>query len=193
MARISDWKSNEEARDLCMNDRFVGLIQEVEFLLAESERFAASGPHFTIVRRCKSKHKCLPDEILAICYVYRSREIHVPLPSKLALLFDYLARHRHLPQTASRIEMGIKADGYTRRHGPNGNGSQKTMRIARASIKQYVHRIREAIGRAFLEAGVSIAPQDVLVSEPTTGREVTYRLRANVRWIHIAARDHKYL
>ena len=171
-----------------MNSRFSSVFQEIEFLLAEGDRSLASGPNFTIVHsHSHSEGGCWPgEEIAFISYIYRSREFPLRLPATLRILFDYFAQHRHFPQTASQVESGVKADEFYVRHGLSAGTTRKTTRrIRRASIKQYVSRIREALGWVFQEAGVDLEPCNVLLSEATVGKEVFYRLKANVHWVHL--------
>lgn len=52
-------------------------------------------------------------------------------------------------------------------------------------MKEYIKRLRRALKVAFDEAGMKLDPLAVLVSEPTEGKEVCYRLRAAVEWIHV--------
>jgi len=49
---------------------------------------------------------CLPgEEIVAVSLMYRGREYHLQLSLALRMLFDFLARHSRLPQSARQIEL----------------------------------------------------------------------------------------
>jgi len=59
------------------------------------------------------------EEVTAVCLVHRGREILVPLTLALRLLFDYLARHRHIPQSAAQAVAGMRATCFYVNHGAN--------------------------------------------------------------------------
>ena len=171
-----------------MNDRFVSVIEEIDYLMAESARLAASGPNFEIVHRYQEVLiTCGPgEEITVIWLVYRSRKIPLRLPLALRILFDYLGRYRHIPQSAVQIEAGIRNDPFYVHHGANAKPDRvQTRRVSRSSVKTYIARLREALRDAFREAGIAVDPCEVLVSEETTGNSVAYRLRGNLRWVHV--------
>ena len=52
-------------------------------------------------------------------------------------------------------------------------------------MKEYIKPIRQALHAAFLEARLKLDPFAVLVSEPAETKEIHYRLKATVDWIHI--------
>lgn len=171
-----------------MNGRFNSVVEEVELLIAERKYLTAAGPHFKILHRFRqSSHGCHPgEEVALVCLVHRSREFPLKLPLALRILFDYLARHHRLPQGAVQIEAGMRADAFCLRHGANAkSASKQTRKISRSAVKEYVKRTRYALGSAFVGAGINLSPLQVLVSEPTEGNEVTYRLKASTEWIHI--------
>ena len=170
-----------------MNDRFVSAIEEIDYLLAESERLTASGPNFEIVHRYQEAIvNCGPgEEITGIWLVHRSRKIPLRLSLALRILFDYLGRYRHIPQSAGQIEAGIRNDPFYARHGGNAKPhTVRTRRVSRSSVKTYIARLRDALRSAFREAGITVDPCEVLVSEETAGNSVGYRLRGNVRLVH---------
>lgn len=171
-----------------MNDSFKSVIEEIELLLAESARLAASGPELRILHRFhQTGTDCLPGEEVAGVWIrHRSRDYPLALSLAPRLLLDYLARRRWLPQSASQIEAGMRRDNFSLRHGANARTSRKqTRRISRAAIKEYVKRIRQALRLAFAEAGLNLHPEEVLVSEETTGNEVRYRLKVTTDWMHV--------
>jgi len=146
------------------------------------------GPRFRIVHRFREPGAdCLPgEEISLIVLIHRGREYLLPISLALRILFDYLARHRRLPQNAVQIVSGMQADAFYVRHGANAQtGARQTRRFSRSAIKEYVKRLRRLLQVAFREAGLKLDPFAVLVSKPTEGNEVHYRLRATVEWIHL--------
>lgn len=171
-----------------MNDRFNIVLEEVEVLLAEAVALAAEGPHLRILHRFRQPGAhCSPGESIAAAWlIYRSREYPIRLSTAMLQLLDYLGRHRRLGQTASQIAIGMRRDPfYAVYDGKTGAVRGRTRRIARSSIKEYVKRIRRALGSAFVDAGLSLDPYRVLVADATTGNEVTYRLRGSVEVAHI--------
>jgi hypothetical protein len=129
---------------------------------------------------------CAPgEEILIVYLVHRGKLYPLRLSRALRMLIDYLAKHSHLPQSASQIEAGMRADPFYMKHGTNAmlqNGLKR--RISRSAIKEYVKRLRLALTFAFREAGLNLDPRWVAVSEPTVSNEVGYRLKVTVEWFH---------
>ena len=170
-----------------MSDQFDPIIVGVDLLLAELARLASRGPHFLIVHRfrrlgtdCNSG-----EEVAGIWLMHRGRRFTLRLSTAPAILFDYLARYRWLPQSATQIETGMRDDRFCARHAANTTmAGRKRRRVSRIAVKQYVKRIREALRMTLAEAGITLNPSDILVSEPTTTNEVRYRLRATFHWSH---------
>jgi len=118
--------------------------------------------------------------------VHRGRETVVPLPVTLLIVFDFLANHSRLPQSAPQIAMAIHSDPFYIRHGANANGTAKLTRtINKSAVKECVKRIRQTLGRVFPAAGLALDPVVVLASEETATNQVGYRLRATVEWLHV--------
>ena len=130
---------------------------------------------------------CLPgEEILAVSLVYRGREYHLRLPLALRILFDYLARHSRVPQSAGQIQLGIRADDFYRRHAANGTGRRAVTRgMTRSAMRVYADRLQEALHMAFREASLRVDPSTVLIELRTVGNEVGYRLKAHCEWVHL--------
>jgi hypothetical protein len=104
----------------------------------------------------------------------------------LRLLFDFLARHTHLPQSATQIEAGIRADRFYTQHAAAVMGNKKfTRSISRSSVRVYIERLRSALEDAFLEAGLLMDAHAVVVAEETVMNAVGYLLRGNFQWVHI--------
>ena len=170
-----------------MNDRLSPVLQKVEFLLYERNAIASHGLLFHIVHRFREPGAdCLPgEEIYTTTLQYRAHQEALPLTTAESIVFDYLAKHRRVAQTAAQIEAGIKADPFYAKHGGNAKtGRRLTRRITRRAVKEYVKRIRQALGWVFQKTGLIIDPKDIIVSEKTAGNEVRYRLHANVVWHH---------
>jgi hypothetical protein len=130
---------------------------------------------------------CLPgEEVFAVFLVYRGAEYQLKLPLALRLLFDYLARHSHVAQSARQIEFGIRADDFYKHHAKNANGrAALTRRIPRSAVREYIKRLHYSFVLAFQEAGVSIDPRKVLIVQETVGNESGYQLKATCSWAHI--------
>jgi len=170
------------------NDELLITIEEVEVLVAEIREFKEEGPHFRILHRFHSPGTdcAAGEEVAGVYLVYHGREFFVRLPLALRLLFDYLARHSHLPQSATQIEAGIRADQFYPRHAAATlvNG-RFTRRIPRSYVRVYVERLRTALERASRETGLLMDPRAVLISQETVTNEVCYRLKAAFDWVHI--------
>ena len=171
-----------------MNAKFVRLTEEVEFLAAERRHLAAVGPHFRIVHRFSDPGTdCAPGEEVAWALLtQRFQDYQVRLSLSVLLLFDYLARNSRLPQSATQIVAGMKADTFYVRHGANvKTGAKQSRRFNRSAVKEYIKRIRRALQTTFLESGLNVDPFEVLVSEPTDSNQTLYRLKATVEWVHL--------
>ena len=170
-------------------DKFVPLLRTIDLVLAEQRELAAGGPDLTIWHRFQEPGTlgCKPgEEIWLVSLGWIGRHIPLKLSLALRILIDYLARHRHVPQSASQIEAGIRSDLFYAKHGSNVKTvSGQSRAICRSAVKVYVQRFRRAIGIAFLDAGLMLDPNLVLVSETTDGNEILYRLKAKVDWCHI--------
>lgn len=174
-------------------NKFASLLQTIEFVLTERKELRSVGPHLTIWHRFQEPGvvNCSPGEEVFLISLASSRgRVPIKLSLSLRILVDYLARHRHVPQSASQIEAGIRADVFSIRHGCNAMpDGGRTRRICRSAVKVYVDRFRGALGAASTEVGQTLDPKSVLVSEATDGNEVLYRLKASVQWCHLPLRD----
>ncbi len=171
-----------------MRDSLEPVIDGVDLLLAELRLLKSQGPHLRIVHRFREPGMlCTPGEEIVIAYlVHRGQLYPLRLPLALRMLVDYLAKHSHVPQSASQIEAGMRADPFYMKHGTNAmlhNGLKR--RISRTAVKEYVKRLRLALGLAFRGVGLKLDPRQVVVSEPTVMNEVGYRLKATVEWFHL--------
>lgn len=144
--------------------------------------------HLRILHRFKKEGTlfCSPgEEIWAlILLTSQGREIHLRLSLALRILADYLARTRHIPQSATQIAAGLRQSPFHLKHGRRGGVSQRR-KISRSHIRVYIRRLRQALEIAFQEAGLPLDPNRVLVSLPTTGTEVLYQLKAAIEWTHV--------
>jgi len=170
-----------------MQNEFETIIRAVKLLTTERANLSKSGPRFLIIHRFWQRETlCTPGEAIAeIRVLHRTRTISVPLSLRLMLLFDYLARHKQLGQSASQIAAGLSTDPFTRQHGAYAHASSILVkRMSRTAIKQQIMRLRLGLQQAFRKAGLSLDANRVLRSEPTTTNEVRYLLRASVIWEH---------
>ncbi|MCI0718247.1 MAG: hypothetical protein L0338_04645 [Acidobacteria bacterium] len=172
-----------------MNSRFAPVLHRVRLLQVARRRLAATGPHFKIVHRFRqtgSGADCFPGEEVAwVILVWLGREVEVRLSLALRLLFNYLAQ-KNRGQSAAQIVVGLRGDPFYLQHGANVQGGAKLRRrFSYGAVKEYVKRLRRALQAAFDEAGLKLDPLAILVSEPTEGNEVRYRLKATVEWIHM--------
>lgn len=166
----------------------------------ELRRLSAADLHFKIWHRFRAPGtECAPGEevaAVAVSFGSRQREFHLPLSLALRLVFDLLARHRHVPLSASQIAASFRSDAFYRKHGCNAlkNGTL-IRRVSRSSVRVYIDRICRALALSFEEAHLRIDPREVLVSQETVTNEVGYRLRGTFEWVHTdhPGREFEYL
>lgn len=169
-------------------NRFVPLVYDIDLVLAAQKELAAAGPSLTICHRFQAPYTsgCTPGEEIYFISLDAAGGITIKLSTATKLIIDYLARNR-VPQNASQIEAGIRADPFYQKHGQNGNTRKRqTRKICRSMVRVYVERFRKALQTAFADAGRTLDPRSVLISEPTDGNEVLYHLKASIRWRHIS-------
>jgi hypothetical protein len=172
------------------DDELMTIIDEVDVLVAEIRELSAEGPHFRILHRFhRPGSDCAAgEEVAGIYLIHHGREFFVRLSLALRLLFDYLARHSRLPQSAAQIEAGIRADRFYSQHSTTAMGRDKfTRSIPRSCVRVYIERLRSALENVFLEAGLFLDVHAVVVAEETVMNEVGYRLKANYEWVHADA------
>ena len=170
------------------NANLIPVLETVDLLVAEIKHIRLGGPPFRIVHRFRMPGTdCMPgEEIVAVFLLHRGHEYHLRLSLALRILFDYLARHSRLPQSARQLELGLRADDFYRRHAANATGRTVLIRhIPRSAVKTYVKRLHQAFASAFHEAGIRIDPGNVLIRRKTVGNEVGYQLKASCDWLHI--------
>lgn len=173
---------------MCASDAAVRIIEELEFLEAERYQLQERGPHFRIVHRyCKEFTPCGPhEEIAAVCLVHAGITWQIRLGTILSTMFDYMARHSRLAQTARQIERGTRSEYCQGRRGIHTSLGDHTAGIPRRYIKVYIERIRIALAKAIEEAGLDIDVRAVLVSQRTAMNETEYRLHGTFEWLHTA-------
>ena len=93
---------------------------------------------------------------------------------------------RSVSQTIDHIERILAADAFYLHLGANGLSVEKQkIRLTRRTIKIYIQRLRKQIGKALNKVGLSMRPEDVLVSEETELLNVTaYRLAISCEFVH---------
>jgi len=179
---------NAKERVIFRNDELEAIIEEVDVLVAEMRELNAEGPHFRILHRFHALGSdCAPgEEVAGVYLVHRGREYFLRLPLALRLLFDYLARHSHLPQSATQIEAGIRAELFYAEHGRAAatEAGNLTRSIPRSYVRVYIERLRMALKEIFGKSNLRLTGEAVLISQETVMNEVSYRLKATFEWIH---------
>jgi hypothetical protein len=184
-ASNSRWKGL--GRDSFMRDELQPVLHKVDLLVEELVQLANTGPQFIILHRLWKPHTLCRagEEVAEISLLHRSRQVPLPFSLALRMLFDYLARHRQIAQSASQIAAGMVADPFCWRHGANaGLRANLIKKVGRSAVKQQVMRLRKGLSVAFERAGLALHPDRVLVSETTMTNEVRFRLRARLSWQH---------
>ena len=164
------------------------LLHYCDLVFAERAALHSNGSHFRIEHRFhKPGTDCAPgEEIFAVFLAYRGQDHCLRLSLALRILFDYLARHSRLPQSATQIEAGIRATRFYSEHAINAMGRETfTRRIPRSYIRVYIERLRTALENAIHEAGLPMDARAMLVTQDTVTNEVGYQLKASFEWFHV--------
>jgi hypothetical protein len=172
-----------------MPNEFDPIIRGLKLLAAERAELSKSGPRFLVLHRFwQPETLCTPGEVIGeIRLLHRTKAVPVLLSLRLMLLFDYLARHKHLGQNAPQIAAGLTIDPFVRQHGAYARATVNLRKkVSRAAVKQQIMRLRGGLQQAFRKVGLNLDPERVLISEATTTNEVRYRLKAAVIWEHRA-------
>lgn len=164
------------------------VLNTVDLILAEVRHLRAAGPHFRIVHRFRIPGTdCLAgEEVFAVFLVWRGREYQLPLSPALLLLFDFLAHHPRIAQSAKQIELGIRAAEFYQLHAKNANGRPALVRrIPRSAVRELISRLQGALALVFRDANLPMDPRRVVVAEETVSNLKLYRIRATFQWTHI--------
>jgi hypothetical protein len=167
--------------DLDFVVRLAKLMQE------ERMQLAARGPQFCIHHSLwQAGTICTPGELIAGIYlVHRGKRVPLPLSLRGTLLFDFLARYRHVPQSATQISLGLRSDTFSRCHGAYAKAGRAFQRsITRTAVKQQIMRLRTALQAGMNAAGLQFDAHRIIFSERTTSNEIRYRLKGTVNWEH---------
>ena len=162
-----------------MNDnyRFAPILEEIEFLIAERNQIACSGPHLVIQYKSDKEGR---RDIVSVRLIHHSRSFQIKLSFLGRIFVDFLAQRRHVPQTAAEIEAGI--DGLYAKDTTHPRGSRRRHLITRRMAKVYVQRLRSALGRTFQDAGLRTNPYRIVLSERSETNMALYRLRCTAEW-----------
>jgi len=163
------------------------ILRGVDRLIFDLGALEQNGPRIVVVHRFRlrvSGEGCHPGEEVARVLLPRaSQPIDIHLSLGPRLLFDHLARTRHIPQSATQVSRSMRHSQFVNQHGRNA-GFLSLRKVNPSSVKEYVKRIRKALGEAFEEAQLPIDPTAVLVSRAVSN-EVRYVLRSRIEWVHV--------
>jgi hypothetical protein len=171
------------------NEGIRRLVDEIEYLRAKRAQMAAAIPRLIVVHgHHQPEMNCLPGETVEqISLSVRSNIIPLRLSPTGLVIGDVLARKRPMPLSASHIERILSSDPFCVRLGANAVPAPRlTIRLTRKTIKVYIGRLRQQLGKALKEAGLAMRPEEVLVSEDTDLLNVTaYRIAIPCEFVHI--------
>jgi hypothetical protein len=176
-----------------MNGReeFRSIVEEIDYLLAERRQRAVERMRLIVVHGYhKAVTDCLPGETIEqVCISVRSDLIPLRLSPTGLVIADVIVRKKPRALTASHIEHILASDPFYLRLGANAGPAQRAIkRPTRRSIKVYIKRLRQQIGRILKEAGLTKLPEKVLASEGTDLLNVTaYRFAIPCDIIHLGA------
>lgn len=166
------------------------VLHAIDLIVEEIKLLRSRGPTFRIIHRFRIPgSECLPgEEVFAVFLIYRGREYQLPLSTALLIVFDFLAKHSHIAQSAKQIEFGIRTDDFYCNHGMNATTMGRKLlvrQIPRSAVREHIKRLHRAIDQVFQEANLALDPRKVLLVEQTVSNEVHYRLRASCRLAHL--------
>jgi hypothetical protein len=173
-----------------MNDDAIHrIVEEIEYLRAKRARMAGARPRLIVVHgHHQAVNDCLPGETIEqACFSVSSDVIPLRVSPTGLVLADVFARKKPLPLTVAHIERILATDPFYVRLGANAASAQRpTIRLTHRSIKVYVQRLRQQIGKALKEAGLAMRPEEILVSEDTDLLNVAaYRLTISCEFVHV--------
>jgi hypothetical protein len=165
------------------------IVEEIEYLRAKRAQNAGVLPRMVIAHgHQQAVRDCLPGETIEqVSIAVRSQVIPLRLSPKGIVLADVFGRKRPTPLTAAHIERILASDPFCVRLGANAVLAPRPVhRLTRKTIKVYIRRLRQQIGKALKEAGLAMRPEEVLVSEATDLLNVTaYRLAIPCEFVHL--------
>jgi len=163
------------------------IVDEIEYLRAKRALMANATPRLVVVHgRHEAVKDCLPGETIEqVSIAVRSDLIQLRLSPKGLVIADVFAQQRPLALTAAQIERILATDPFYLRLGTNASSARPATRLTRKTIKVYIQRLRLQIGKALKKAGLSIPPENILVSDSTDLFNVTaYRLAIPCDFVH---------
>lgn len=171
-----------------MPSRFSILPNAVALLLAELREPCANGFHCRILHKYRRPGTdcAAGEDIAGASSLFGVREDAMPMSGGLLVMFDYMARHSHLPQTAAQIVRGLASNPFYLKLGSNAPvAGVRIPKVSLSEVRVYVQRIRQAIERVSKKAGRELEGRAVLVSERTESNRIAYRLKGTFEWVHI--------
>jgi hypothetical protein len=167
------------------------IIEEIEYLRAKRAQNAGVLPRMVIAHgHQQAVRDCLPGETIEqVSIAVRSQVIALRLSPTGLVIADVLGRKKPMPLTAAHIECIFASDPFCVRLGANAASVPRPMlRLTRKTIKVYIRRLRQQIGKALKEAGLAKLPEEILISESTDLLNVTaYRLAIPCEFVHMGA------
>jgi hypothetical protein len=123
------------------------------------------------------------EECAGLWLLWGGKQYQIPLSVTHLLPLDYLC-HQRLGKSAAEIVDGLAGRFYVH-HGSNAPGHiVKPARSSRVAVRKQLQRIREVMADFFAANGIDLDPWAIIRSEPTSTREVKYRVDAVVTWDH---------
>lgn len=170
-------------------DNIRRIVAEIEYLRARRARTSELRPRLIVSHGHHQAIKhCLPGETIERAWFTVSSEaIPLRLSDNGLVLLDVLARKKPQPLTAAHIERILAVDHFYLHLGANGVSAEKQkIRLTRRTIKIYIQRLRKEIGKALKKAGLSMRPEEILISEDTDLLNVkAYRLAIPCEFVHV--------
>jgi hypothetical protein len=165
------------------------VVAEIEYLRAKRAQVSSASPRLIVVHgEHQPLTKCMPGETVEqVSLAVRSNVISLQLSPTGLVIADIFARKKPMVLCATHIERSLASDPFYMRLGANAvSVPRPTIRLTRKTIKVYIQRLRQQLGKALREAGLAMLPEEVLVSESTDLSNVTaYRLAIPCEFVHL--------
>jgi len=168
-------------------DSIRSLVAEIRYLCARRRYLAQERPRLEVVHGYRQPSTiCLPGETIEKCLLrFPQGEVPIHLSDPGRMLCDCLAHHNHTPLSIARMESILNNAPFYRQMGANGFERMDEMpTFTRASLRVYVPRLREQIGKALRKGGSMLLPEEALVSTPTDSNQVLHHIALPVAVVH---------
>jgi hypothetical protein len=171
------------------SDNIRRIVNEIEYRLAQQPHHREATLRLTAVYARTMEG--IGEVIVQVLFVKGRVDFPVSLGLKALAILDVLIRYKPNLLSAAQIERILRTDPFSRRLGTNVPREQKSeLWLTRRTIKVYIMRLREQLRKTLKRAGLTMQPNEVLVSEPTElANVVAYRIDIPCEVVHFSVGD----